>query len=450
MESVIVIKGATLKDKRVDITIHGNRIVAIAPYGAGFSESERASSSSEPCSFDCEEATDRLSCKVETLSEPDPQVELIDGDGMAVMPPFYNTHTHAAMTLLRGYGDDLPLKRWLEELIWPAEALLTEDDLRAGVRLAIVEMIKSGTLFFNDMYWKMDVMPEIVEEMGIRAALGSTFTDSMSEEDRERAEAFIRGWSGNSERISLTVAPHAIYSNSEESLLRCGELARSRGMKLHIHVSETRKEVEDSLSQHGMTPIAYLDRLGLLGRDTIVAHAIHISDDDLKILASREVVISHCPCSNMKLSSGIFPMRRALEAGCRVTLGTDGCSSNNNLDMREEMKFAALLAKVADTPSTLPAEEIMQIATRNGAEAFGIDGGRVEVGALADLLLVRMDQCEMTPSHNPISNWVYSANSSAIDYAICNGRILMRNRHIAGEEEIIKEARERGNLIGRR
>lgn len=416
MNNAIVITNARLNDAQVDVRIEWNRIAKITPHAEGPSVVE------DGC-------------------------EHIDATGMALLPPFYNTHTHAAMTLLRGFADDMPLYEWLNGHIWPMEAKLTERDIRAGVKLAVLEMIKSGTVYFNDMYWNMHVMPSIIEEMGIRATLGVTFIEGMSPDVRQRADRFVEEWSTH-ERIQIAIAPHAIYTVNSEMLQECASIARRREIPLHIHVSETSRELEECVVQHGMSPVAYLDRLGILGPDVIAAHCVHLLEDDFRIMADRGVVIAHCPCSNMKLSSGIFPMQKALDAGCRVTLGTDGCSSNNNLDMREEMKFAALLAKMNDSPESLPAEKALQIATREGALASGIDAGVLEEGKLADLLLVRLDEPAMTPRHNVISNWVYSANSSIIDTVICNGRILMRNRKVDHEEEIMEEVRKSPILNG--
>lgn len=407
MKNVLVIRNAMLGKKQVDVRIEGNRIAQIASHG-------------------------------EQTAIPEGATE-INATGMAVLPPFYNMHTHAAMTLLRGYADDLPLYEWLNDYIWPMEAKFGEKDIRAGVRLAILEMIKSGTVYFNDMYWMMHVMPSIVDEMGIRAGLGVSFIDNMTPEARQRGLDFL-GESYDSELIQRVVAPHAIYTVNGENIQHYAELAQNKGLQLHIHVSETSREVEECVAKHGMSPVAYLDHLGVLGSNVVAAHAIHLLEDDFGILADRGVTLAHCPCSNMKLSSGIFPMQQALDAGCRVTLGTDGVSSNNNLDMREEMKFAALLAKLNDSPSSLPAERALHMATREGALAVGLDAGLIEEGRLADLLLVRMDDASMTPNHNLISNWVYSANSSLVDTVICNGRILMRDRYVENEEAILAEA----------
>ena len=354
--------------------------------------------------------------------------EMLDAEGTAILPPFYNTHTHAAMSLLRGYADDMPLQKWLQDYIWPYENKMTAQDIREGSRLAVREMIRTGTVFFSDMYFEIDQTIAVVQEFGIRAAIGVTFVDSHSKSQQADKLDMLRQWVDPSGGlITLTVAPHAIYTVSPDLLVKCADTARSLGLKLHIHLSETRQEVEDCLRAHGTTPVRYLDSLGFLGQDVIAAHVVHVDEEEAAILASRGVTIAHCPCSNMKLASGIFPYKMLHEAGCRITLGTDGDSSNNNLDMREEMKFAALLAKVSSgDPEVLPAAEALEMATRSGAEAFGLDAGVIREGALADALLVRLDDPRMQPCHNLVSNWVYAAGSSCIDSVICNGNIVMK------------------------
>lgn len=361
-----------------------------------------------------------------------PAKRVIDGTGMALLPPFYNTHTHAAMSLLRGYADDMPLQKWLNEYIWPYENKMTAADIREGSRLAVREMIKSGTVFFSDMYFDIEETIDVVREYGMRAAIGVTFVGSHSKSQRADKLEMLHNWTDpTGGRITLTVAPHSIYTVGPDLLVRCAETARELGLKCHIHLSETRTEVEDCLRDHGTTPVRYLDSLGVLGPNVIAAHVVHVDREEADILAARGVTISHCPCSNLKLASGFFPYKMLREAGCRITLGTDGDSSNNNLDMREEMKFAALVAKVSSgDPVILPAHEALALSTRNGAEAFGIDAGVIETGKLADCILVRLDDERMHPLHHLVSNWVYAASSDCVDTVICDGRILMEHREL--------------------
>ena len=376
----------------------------------------------------------------------DAGTEIVNAAGTAILPPFYNTHTHAAMTLLRGYADDKELFTWLNDHIWPFEAKMTARDIYEGSRLAILEMIRSGTVFFNDMYWQSDETVRAASEMGIRACVGMTVTDFIGEAaieaTFERLAALKPGnWADDAGLVRLTLAPHAVYTVCEKLWRRCADFARERGLLLHIHLAETRKEIADCVAAHGKTPVRWLDSLGVLGENVIAAHVVHVDDEEISILRERGVVIAHNPCSNMKLASGTFRSQAFSRAGCRVTIGTDGNASNNNLDMREETKFAALLAKVSGNPEALPAEEALAWATRNGAEAFGIDAGVIAEGRLADAVLVDLNNERLVPSHNLISNWVYSADSRCIRDVICNGKFLMRSGVIEGEAEILDAVR---------
>ncbi|MDR1729547.1 MAG: amidohydrolase [Prevotellaceae bacterium] len=370
-----------------------------------------------------------------------PADTVIDGEGKAIISPFYNGHTHAAMTLLRGYADDMPLFEWLHNHIWVAEAKITPRDVYAGSRLAILEMIKSGTVFFSDMYWDIEETIRAAEEMGIRAAIGVTFMDRLGEEKIRRNFEFLRQWE-SSELVRLTVAPHAIYTVNKTLLAQCAEIARELNLVLHIHLSETEQEVRDCVSAHGTTPVRWLDSIGVLGANVVAAHAIHVDDEEIAILKERGVTLVHNPASNMKLSSGCFRTKEMLQSGCRIALGTDGCSSNNNLDMRESMKFASLLAKCSYSPETLTVQEIYQWATVNGAEAFGLNAGTIAEGKLADALLIDLNNERLVPGYHLLSDWVYAADSRCIDTVICNGRILMQNGRVENGEEIIFEARK--------
>lgn len=363
-----------------------------------------------------------------------PEEEVFDAEGLAILPALYNTHTHAAMTLLRGYGDDLPLQRWLQEYIWPYEAKLSPEDILKGSEIAVKEMISGGTVFFNDMYFEIEQTIDAVARSGMRAAIGITVMDNHSLAQTESKKEFIRSFKDpTGGRISLVMAPHSVYCVGKERLMRCADFARDHGMKIHIHISETRKEVDDCIAATGMSPVRYLDSIGFLGPDVIGAHCVHVDEGEWDILASRGVTVSHCPCSNMKLGSGRFPYELALKSGVRMSLGTDGASSNNNLDLREEMKFASLLAKcvTADADGSLhncgnttllPAREILKWATVGGASAFGIDGGVIAEGKVADFVLVDLGANCFTPLHDLVSDWVYAADSSAVRYTFCDGR----------------------------
>ena len=363
--------------------------------------------------------------------------------GEAIVPSFFNTHTHAAMTLLRGYADDMELFTWLNDHIWPFEAKMTAQDIYNGSRLAVLEMIRSGTTFFCDMYWMMEETAKAVEEMGIRAALGVSLMDRLGEEKIAADLRFLETWkSPCASRIELAIAPHAVYTAGPELLERCAQAARSNGQRLTIHVSETRQEVEDCIRTRGMSPVRWLDKLGVLGPNVVAAHCVYVDSEEMDIMAERGVAVAHNPCSNMKLASGVFPAAKFAAAGCNITIGTDGTSSNNNLDMREEMKFASLLAKVTNNSETLPAAEVFKWATVNGAKAFGLNAGVIEKGALADAVLLNLNNERLTPNYNLTSNWVYAADSRAISSVLCDGRFVMQKGIVENEEEILAKARE--------
>jgi len=373
---------------------------------------------------------------------------VLDGSGKAIFPAFINGHTHAAMTLLRGYADDLDLHTWLNDHIWPCEANMTEETVYHGARLACLEMIKSGTVFFNDMYWHFHGTARAVEETGLRAALAGVLIDGF-DADRARngqAEAtrlheeMDRYSSG---RIQFALGPHALYTVSEASLHWVRDFAAEHQLQIHLHLSETEKEVADCVRQTGLRPVHWLDEHGLLGPETILAHAVWLEDSEIERLAETRTAVVHCPVSNMKLAAGTFRFARMRRAGVRIALGTDGCASNNNLDLLEEMKTAALLAKGSTgDPTECSAACALELATRSGADIFGLQTGAVHEGLRADCLLVDLHHHRLCPGFNPGSDLVYSANSECIDTVICDGRVLMQNRMVPGEAEIVEAARE--------
>lgn len=359
----------------------------------------------------------------------------------AVLPPFYNGHTHAAMAILRGYADDYDLFDWLSNYIWPMEEKMNEQDVYIGTKLAILEMIKSGTVFFNDMYWFQPGTIRAADEMGVRANVGIMVLSMGGADARTANQELAEGKVPHSDRVQISMAPHAIYTVSGEKLRECADFAKANGLPIQTHLSETKKEFDDCMAEHGMTPTAYLDSLGLLTENTTLAHAVWMTDDDLKIIADRGSVLVHNPVSNCRLGSGTFRFAEAEKAGCRIIIGTDGNSSNNNLSMFEEMKVATLLAKNrTGDPKVMPAVTAWEMATTRAAAAFGIDCGIAE-GKIADCMLVDLDHHAMLPNYHLVSNLVYSADPSCIDTVICNGRILMRNRYVPGEETIIAEAK---------
>lgn len=369
---------------------------------------------------------------------------IINGKNKAILPAFYNLHCHAGMNILRGYCEDLPLFDWLQK-IWAREAELKAEDIYNGTRLAILEMIKSGTVFFADMYWFNEEVVRAAEEMGIRCDVGVCVMDRLGNKEIDKKFEFIREFNkaNNCDRISVSPAPHAVYTCSKELYQRCYALAEECDVRIQTHVSETLQEVDDCKKQnHGLSPVEYLNEIKVLDNRTIAAHCVHFSEKDAEIFAKQGAVAVHNPCSNMKLSSGVFNMPLMKEKKCNITLGTDGCSSNNNLSMMEEMKFACLLSKVTfQKADALSAKEVYKMATINGALSYNINAGEIKEGMLADFILVDLDNERLQPLHNIIYNIVYAADSSCVDTVVCNGKVLMQNRKVENEEEIIEIAK---------
>jgi 5-methylthioadenosine/S-adenosylhomocysteine deaminase len=365
---------------------------------------------------------------------------IIDGDGAIALTGLVNTHTHAAMTLLRGYADDMVLQDWLSQKIWPLEAHLKGDDVYWGTRLACIEMIRSGTTAFNDMYFFMEDTARAVEQSGIRAVLSYGFIDLSDAEKREREikatqnlAAHIRNL--KNPRIRAAVGPHAIYTVSKEGLEWCAEFAGEHKTGIHIHLSETEKEVNDCIARYGKRPVALLEECGILTPQTVAAHCCWLDEAECRLLGSYGVSVSHNPVSNMKLATNrAMPYPDLLDSGVNICLGTDGCASNNNLDMFEEVKVAALLQKFYwNNPTVLPAHEALLMATANGAKALGFGTGTLTVGAPADIILASIHTACNTPLHHATSNLVYSCNGGVVETTICDGRVLMLEREIPGE-----------------
>lgn len=375
-----------------------------------------------------------------------PADRIIDGRGKAVIPGLVNGHTHAAMTLFRGFGDDLPLKRWLEECIWPNEAKLTEEDIYWGAKLACLEMIKTGTTTFLDMYVGFHSTARAVEEMGLRAVLSGAcfdhFKPHLLEKSKQENEALLNAMHRYSDRLHYSVGPHAIYTVSGDLLRWAHEFSVANDLLVHLHLSETEGEVEESIRRFGCSPVRYLHQLGVLSDRLVLAHGIYIDDEELQLLADYGVSVVHNPASNMKLGSGIrFKYTEMKQCGIRVGLGTDGCGSSNNLDMVEVMKLSALLGKGwRQDPEVLTAEEMFESATETGASILRVDAGRIAEGALADLALIDLKTPAFTPNFNFISNLVYSANGNCVDTLICDGKVLMEHKRVDGEELILEQA----------
>ena len=373
---------------------------------------------------------------------------IIEAKDQVIMPGMINTHTHAAMTLLRSYADDLPLMEWLEQKIWPIEGRLTPKDVYWGSMVAVVEMIKSGTTAFVDMYFHMDETAKAVEEAGIRGFLshGMVGVGKNAEQDLIDAREFCLNWEGKADgRIRTMVGPHAPYTCPPEYMKRVLDLSAELNVPLHIHLCETAGEVENMLKQCGKTPIQLMEEIGLFLQPVIAAHCVHLTDDDFAILKRAKTLgIAHNPQSNMKLASGIAPVDRMLREGLTVGLGTDGASSNNNLNLLEEMQTAALLQKVGTMKSTvLPAGECLRMATLYGAKAIGqgAELGSLEVGKKADLAIFDFNKPHLKPRHNIMAHTVYSAQASDITTVFINGQPVMEKGQLTkiDEERVLFE-----------
>jgi 5-methylthioadenosine/S-adenosylhomocysteine deaminase len=377
----------------------------------------------------------------------------IDARGAVVMPGLINTHTHAPMVLYRGLADDLALMDWLQKYIFPAEAKTVHPAfVRAGTRLAALEMIRSGTTTYADMYYFEEEIARVTKAAGLRGVLGQTIIkfpvpDARTpEEGLSRTERFIREFVAD-DLIVPAVAPHAMYTLEAETLKGARELANRHHVPVILHLAETQDEVKIAAEQHKATPVGYLESLGFFGPRTLAAHTVHLTSGDIDILKQRGVGVSHNPESNMKLASGTAPVPALRRAGVPVGLGTDGAASNNDLDMFEAMRQAALLHKLqSGDPRTLPAADVLAMATREGAAALGMEKiiGSLEPGKRADLIVVSMTAARQTPMYDPLSHLVYTTRGDDVRTTIVNGKILMREGKVLtlNEPAVLAEARK--------
>ncbi len=365
----------------------------------------------------------------------------INARGMAVVPGFVNAHTHAPMTLFRGIADDRDLMDWLTNFIFPAEAKNVDAEfVKWGMRLAAAEMIRSGTTTFADMYYFESVIAREAKAAGLRAVVAQTMIDFPAPDNKTWDETlayvrkFVAEWKGD-RLITPALAPHAPFTVSREHLKQVRALATELGVPILIHVSETKEELKQVAERaNGMTPPAYLDSIGFLGDDVVVAHGVWLTPDDMQRFAARKVGVVHCPESNMMLASGVAPIIQMQRAGIDVGLGTDGpAGSNNNLDMLEEMASAARLQKVfRNDPKALSAREVLELATIGGARVLGLNEkiGTLEVGKRADVVVIDLDTAKTQPVYSPESAIVYAASGSAVTTTIVDGKILMRDRRV--------------------
>ena len=380
---------------------------------------------------------------------------VIDGEKTAVMPGMVNAHTHAAMSLFRGYADDMELHAWLKEKIWPVEAKLTEEDCYWGTMLSCAEMVRSGTTGFFDMYFHMRGVARAVGECGLRANLSHGMIDLLEEEktekelkEAERLVRFVRDM--KSERIEASFGPHAPNTCSEELLIKTKELAEEYNCKIQIHVSETRGEVYDVKKRTGKRPVELLDSIGFLDKNVLMAHCVWLTKNEMRLIAKNGASVVSCPVSNQKLAVGsMLSYPEIKKYGVTVGIGTDGCASNNSLDMFEEMKVFSIGQKNANWDSTaLPARETLELATRNGGKILGKDTGIIKKGKLADLILVDLKKTHFIPLHDIVSHLVYCARGGDVKTTICDGKILMEDYSLKiDEQKIIENAQERADAL---
>lgn len=381
--------------------------------------------------------------------------QIIDGENKLAVPGFVNAHTHLGMSLFRNYADDMELMEWLGEKIWPIEAKLNPEDVYIGSLMSMAEMIKSGATTFCDMYFPIEPVYRAMEEIGIRGAItrGMMDVEDGSISIREHKEGYKKYNGALDGRVTLFPGPHAIYTSSTEYLKEVIEVAKEYGGRINIHLSETETEVKDSLEKYNMTPIEYVNSLGLLELPTVAAHCVHITDEEIEIVKDKEFYPVYNPSSNLKLASGFTPVKKLLANGLKVCLGTDGSSSNNNQNMLEEIHIASIVNKAVEMdPKAVKAIEVLRMATINGAEALNINAGAIEEGRLADISIFDLNSLNFTPKNNLISALCYSASSEDIKTVIIDGKIVLDDRKFVNidEDKLIKDVNETMNdLISR-
>lgn len=392
--------------------------------------------------------------EVDSYMSDNPTARVVDCSGKVIMPGLINTHCHVAMTLQRGLADDIELMEWLEKWVWPFEAKQSEDDIEAGARLGIAEMLLGGVTTFVDMYFAQWRVAQAVEQMGIRALLTECLFDSNEQSALAAVDSLLE-IAARESRVMVGLGPHAPYTCSGELLSRCAEQSRAKSLPITIHLLESASERDTVQQIHGCDPMEHICRAGVLKSDTILAHCIQLCDSDIEAIKSSGASVSHNPQSNMKISSGVAPIAKLVEAGVNVTIGTDGACSNNDLDMWEEMRSAAMLQRVETmNPLTLPAYQVLKMVTVNGAKAIGMQGelGVVKSGALADLIVVDMMRPHLQPLHNILSTLLYCVKASDVDMTIVGGRILVEGGELLSVDltGLIEEVNQRAKQILKR
>ncbi|NMO98008.1 amidohydrolase [Paenibacillus lemnae] len=387
------------------------------------------------------------------IGEEEPQleegIEVLDGNNLLFMPGLVNTHGHTAMSLLRGYGDDLALQVWLEDKMWPMEGKFTAQDVYWGTSLSVVEMLKGGTTTFLDMYDHMDQVANVTEQSGMRAVLTrgviGLCPPDVQKSKLDEAVAFARDWHGKADgRITTMISPHAPYTCPPDFIEKFVQASIDLNIPMHTHMSETRAEVEQNVKDYGVRPVEHLRKLGVFSRPCLVAHGVHLNDEEIQILADHGVAVSHNPGSNLKLASGIARVPELLKAGVTVSLGTDGPASNNNLDMFEEMRLAALIHKgVSGDPTAIPAAEAFRLGTEYGARSLFLDQvGTLAEGMKADFIALNTDQAHFLPRTDFISHVIYSASAKDVEHVWVDGKQIVKNGSCLtmDEEKIRSEA----------
>lgn len=390
---------------------------------------------------------------IQYVGKARPEVEeglqVMDGSGLLFMPGLINTHGHSSMSLLRGLSDDVALQVWLQQKIWPMEAKFSEREVYAGSALSILEMIKGGTTTFLDMYIYMDEVARLVEQTGIRAVLTRGVLGMCSEQEQLEklagAVSFAKEWNHAADgRITTMLSPHSPYTCPPALIHKFVVAAHDLGASLHTHMSETKLEVQQCITDYGVTPAAHLQQLGFFSRPALVAHGVHVNSEEIQLLAEHKVSVAHNPGSNLKLASGIAPVVDLLKAGVNISLGTDSAASNNNLDMFEEMNLAALIHKgVSGDPTAIPAIEALRMGTEYGAKALGLSQvGGLGTGKKADFIALSLQQAHFVPQNDLLSHIVYSAGAQDVEHVWVNGVQLIRHKECLtmDEEKICFEA----------
>jgi len=402
---------------------------------------------------------DREAGEILAVGDVEEGDERLDAAGCLVMPGLVNAHCHAAMTLLRGYADDKPLDAWLQEDIWPAEAELGAADVRAGAELGLVEMIRSGTTAFADMYFHVPEVADAVERAGLRARLGHGVVtvgkdEEIAVDDNEESLNVAREFDGAADgRIRTAYMPHSLTTVGERYLREFVSRAREAGVPVHFHANETADEVDPVVDERGVRPLEYAAEVGLLADGDFLAHGVHTDDTEIELLADSDASVVHCPASNMKLASGMAPVQAMRDAGVTVALGTDGAASNNDLDVFDELRDAAMLGKLeTGAADAVPAAAAVEMATAGGADALGFDSGRIEAGANADLAVVDFSAPHLTPVHDHVSHLAYAATGQDVRHTVCDGEVLMRDREVVPFDEaaVRERAAQRAAAVAER